>query len=67
MLLHIYLLKLYSNQTPQIPEYLPNFIKNWLSEFETLGKSSDVQSHINMYYYHLFLYIGLSIFFVFLI
>ena len=59
-LLNLYLIyKFYKKNTPPaIPEFLPNFIINWLKEFEILGSTNESFNEFkNMCYREILVYL----------
>lgn len=62
-LLNLYLLYLFSKKNIKIFEFLPEFLINWLKEFEYMSKTQDrIKAYKNMCYIELFLYICILIF-----
>lgn len=61
-LINLYFLHRFYNKNIKISKILPEFIINWLKEFEILSSSNE-----NFYYYKKFFYIHIFIFIIFII
>src|ERR1700727_1763723 len=61
-LLNIYLIYKFSQPETKIFEFYPEFIINWLKEFEEIGKSKEIAKYFkDMYYREIFLYVSIII------
>jgi len=61
-LLNIYLIYKFSQPETKIFEFYPEFIINWLKEFEEIGKSKEIAKYFkDMYYREIYLYFILII------
>lgn len=63
LLLHIYLIHKFAQKDRQIPQILPEFLIQWLSEFKEIAATpQSIKSFKNMYYREIVLYICILIF-----
>lgn len=63
LILHVYLIHKFAQKDRQIPEILPNFLIEWLSEFKQIvATPQSIKSFKNMYYIQIALYICIIVF-----
>lgn len=63
LLLHIYLIHKFAQKDRQVPQILPEFLIEWLSEFkEIVATPQSIKSVKNMYYIQIVLYICIIVF-----
>lgn len=64
LLSSIYIYYIFINKKPKIPEYLPKFIINWLTEFEEMDRINyPFKKYKTFYYIHVCIYLTVLILF----
>ena len=62
-LINIFFIYKFTNKNTKIPEILPDFIINWLKEFEIICQTPEsIKDFKNMYYKEILVYISIMIF-----
>lgn len=60
-LLNLYLLHIFTTKEVKIPEILPDFIINWLKEFEGFQNKEEIKFFKKLYYTDILIYIAMFI------